>query len=93
MQDKISLGKYGLIYRSYLRECKQDFYNKLKQRGELLSHCHDRELELKQLYQTIDKQLREKNPRPNTDIFIELVHYETGIANMVHEFVMDNITF
>jgi hypothetical protein len=68
-------------------------YQNLKENGTLLPHCYAREQELKHLYETIDKQLREKNPRPKTDKFMELVHYETGIANMVHEFVMDNIAF
>ncbi len=64
-----------------------------KENGTLLQHCHEREQELKQLYETIDKQLREKNPRPKTDKYWEIVHYETGIASMVHEFIMDNIAF
>ena len=87
-----TLGKYGLIYRNYLKECKQKLYQNLKENGSLLDHCCEREQELKQLYERIEKQLKEKNPRPKTDKFMEIVHYETGIANMVHEFVMDNIS-
>ena len=93
MQSIINLTKWGLIYRNYLKECKRDFYNQLKQNGELSNHCYERQQELKQLAETIDKQLREKNPRSKTDEHIKIVQYESGIVSMVHEFVMDNIAF
>jgi len=88
-----TLGKYGLIYRNYLRECKKEMYQELKDNGTLLEDCYKREQELKQLYERIEEHLKKKKPRPKTDKFIELVQYETGIANMAHEFVMDNIIF
>ena len=76
-----------------MQECKKGMYQNLKEKGTLLEHCYEREQELKQLYETIDKQLRAKTPRPKTDKYMEIVQYETGIANMVHELVMDNIAF
>ena len=58
----------------------------------LLDYCYEKELELNQLYEVLDKKIRETNPRPKTDSFMEIAHYETNIANTVHEFIIGNIS-
>ena len=85
------LGKYGIIYKHYLKEYQQKLYQYLTGDGTLLDYCCEKELELNQLYEVLDKKLRESNPRPKTDSFMEIAHYETNIANTVHEFIIDNI--
>lgn len=83
------LGRYGIIYRNYIEENNKALYQDLTKQKRLMAHCQEREKELKQLAQTIEMQLREKHPRPNTDSFIELAQYENYIAVTVNELVLD----
>lgn len=82
-------GRYGIIYKEYIQESNKTLYEYLIKKKRLLAHCKKREKELKKLGQTIEKQLREKHPRPNTDSFIELAQYENYIAATVNELVLD----
>lgn len=43
------LGKYGTIYKNYLKEYKKSMYNNLKSKENLEEHCYQREKELKEL--------------------------------------------
>lgn len=83
------LGRYGIIYKEYIQENNKILYGNLIKKKRLLAHCEKREKELKKLGQTIENQLREKHPRPNTDSFIELAQYENYIAATVNELVLD----
>ena len=59
------LGKYGTIYKNYLKEYKKRMYNNLKSKGKLEQHCYQRELELKELREFI-KEI--SNQKGNIDV-------------------------
>lgn len=82
-------GRYGIIYKEYIKENNKTLYQKLIKQKRLLAHCQKREKELKKLGKAIEKQLREKHPRPNTDSFIEIAEYENYIVATVNELVLD----
>lgn len=48
------LGKYGFIYKNYLKEYKKAMYDNLKSKGKLQKHCYQRELELKELRERLE---------------------------------------
>ncbi len=68
------LGKYGNIYKNYLKEYKKAMYNNLKNKGILEKHCYERELELKELSERIENEIKSNNPPPKTNEFIVMLN-------------------
>lgn len=87
------LGKYGTIYKNYLKEYKKDMYNNLKSKGKLEKHCYQRELELKELRERIEKQIKLNNPPPKTNEFMVMVRYNQMIEEQVNELLLKEIEF
>lgn len=85
------LGKYEIIYKNYLKEYKKAMYNNLKSKGKLEEHCYQRELELKELRERIEEQIKSKNPPPKTNEFIVMVRYNQMIEELVNELLLKEI--
>lgn len=85
------LGKYGIIYKNYLKEYKKAMYNNLKSKGKLEEHCYQRELELKELRERIEEQIKSKNPPPKTNEFIVMIRYNQMIEELVNELLLKEI--
>lgn len=87
------LGKYGNVYKNYLKEYKKAMYDNLKSKGKLEEHCYQRELELKALRERLEEQLKLKNPPPKTNEFIVMAKYNQMIDGQVNEFLLKEIEF
>lgn len=87
------LGKYGTIYKNYLKEYKKSMYNNLKSKGKLEKHCYQREMELKELRERLEKQIKLNNPPPKTNEFIVMVRYNQMIEEQVNELLLKEIEF
>lgn len=87
------LGKHGNIYKNYLKEYKNAMYNNLKTKGILEKHCYERELELKELKERIESQMKLNNPPPKTNEFIVMAEYNQMIDNLVNELILKDIEF
>ena len=87
------LGKYGTIYKNYLKEYKKNMYNNLEFKGKLEEHCYERELELTKLKEQLEKQVMLDNPPPKTNEFIVMVRYNQMIDNLVNELMLKEIEF
>ena len=87
------LGKYGIIYKNYLKEYKKNMYNNLKSKGKLDEHCNKRELELLELKERLEKQIMLDNPPPKTNEFIVMVRYNQTIDNLVNELLLKELEF
>ena len=87
------LGKYGTIYKNYLKEYKKTMYNNLKNKGRFEEHCYERELELKELRERLEEQIKSKNPPPKTNEFIIMVRYNQMIEEQVNEILLKEIEF
>ena len=87
------LGKYGTIYKNYLKEYKKAMYDNLKSKGKLEEHCYQRELELKELGERLEKQIKLNNPPPKTKEFIVIARYNQMIGNLIHELLLKEIEF
>lgn len=86
-------GKYGIIYKNYLKEYKRSMYSNLKSKGKLDEHCYQRALELKELRKRLEEQLKSTNPPPKTNEFIVMVRYNQMIENLVHDLILKEIEF
>ena len=87
------LVKYGTIYKNYLKEYKKDMYNNLKSKGKLEEYCYQRELELKELRERIEKQIKIDNPPPKTNEFMVMVRYNQMIEEQANELLLKEIEF
>lgn len=87
------LGKYGTIYKNYLKEYKKAMYYNLKSKGKLEEHCYQRELQLKELRERLEEQIKLKNPPPKTNEFIVMVRYNQIIDEQVNEMLLKEIEF
>lgn len=56
-------------------------------------HCYRRELELKELKERIEKQLKLDNPPPKTNEFIVMARYNQMIDEQVNELLLKEIEF
>ena len=87
------LGKYGIIYKNYLKEYKKAMYDSLKSKGKLEEHCYQRELELKELTERLEEQIKSENPLPKTNEFMVMVRYNQMIDEQVNELLLKEIEF
>ena len=87
------LGKYGTIYKNYLKEYKKSMYDNLKSKGKLEEHCYQRELELKELTERLEEQIKSENPLPKTNEFMVMVRYNQMIDEQVNELLLKEIEF
>lgn len=87
------LGKYGIIYKNYLKEYKKAMYNNLKSKGKLEEHCYERECELKELRVRLEEQIKLNNPPPKTNEFILMARYNQMIEDLVNELLLKEIEF
>lgn len=87
------LGKYGYIYKNYLKEYKKNMYNTLKSKGKLDEHCYQREMELKKLRDRLEKQIKINTPPPKTNEFIVMAKYNQMIEELINELLLKEIEF
>lgn len=87
------LGKYGTIYKNYLKEYKKAMYNNLKSKGKLEEHCYQKEKELKELRERLEEQIKSNNPPPKTNEFIVMAKYNQMLENLVTELLLKEIEF
>lgn len=87
------LGKYGIIYKNYLKEYKKAMYNNLKGKGILEKHCYEREIELKHLKNRLEEQIKINNPPPKTNEFIVMAKYNQMIEELINELLLKEIEF
>ena len=87
------LGKYGTIYKNYLKEYKKAMYYNLKSKGKLEEHCYQRELQLKELRERLEEQIKLKNPPPKTYEFIVMAKYNQMLDEVLNELLLKEMEF
>lgn len=58
-ETAISLGKWGMIHKSYLENHKKVLFNSLLMQGKLYQHCAEVEKQAKDMYDTLIEQMKE----------------------------------
>ena len=54
----ITLGKWGMMYKSYLEKNKKVFFSLLLSQGKLYQHCAEVENQAKQMFDTLVEQMK-----------------------------------
>lgn len=88
----MSLRKYGIILKKYLKEVKPMEYNKLTIDGTLMDYLLEEEKYLYEFADMVRLYLKDAYPEPKTHEFIVIAKYNQMIENMVEEFVRNEIT-
>lgn len=58
-EASVTLGKWGMMYKSYLEKHKKVFFSTLLIQGKLYQHCAEIENQAKYMYDTLIDQMKE----------------------------------
>ena len=58
-EANITLGKWGMMHKSYLEKHKKPLFNSLIIQGKLYQHCADIENQARDMYDTLIEQMKE----------------------------------
>ena len=58
-EAKVTLGKWGMMYKSYLEKHKKILFNSLLMQGKLYQHCAEIENQARDMYDTLIEQMKE----------------------------------
>ena len=58
-ESAIRLGKWGMMYKSYLEKNKKVFFSLLLSQGKLYQHCAEVENQAKQMFDTLVEQMKQ----------------------------------
>lgn len=87
----MALGKYGILFKKYLKEYKPIKYSELTINCSLMDYLYKREKELIEYKTFIEKQLKQTYPEPKTNEFIIMARYNNIIESMVKKYVLNKI--
>ena len=58
-EASVTLGKWGMMYRSYLEKHKNVLFNTLLMQGKLYQHCTEVEKQAQDMFDTLVEQMKE----------------------------------
>lgn len=83
----MSLSKYGILLKKYLKELKPIKYSKLIIDSSLMDYLYEEEKYLYQYANVIKSYLKKSYPDPKTHEFLIMAKYNNMIESMVDEYV------
>lgn len=95
-EAKITLGKWGMMHKSYLEKHKKVLFNSLLMQGKLYQHCFEVENLAKTMYDTLIEQIKEREgvtERLKVENQMEWVCRMGNIEARAREIVENNIIF
>ncbi len=57
-EENITLGKWGIMYKTYLEKHKKALFNSLLMQGKLYQHCAEIEHQAQQMFDTLIEQMK-----------------------------------
>ena len=58
-EAKVTLGKWGMMHKTYLEKNKKVFFNTLLMQGKLYQHCAEVEAQSQDMFDTLIEQMKE----------------------------------
>lgn len=87
----MSLRRYGILLKKYLKEVKPMKYSTLTIDGTLMDYLLEEEKYLYEFADIVRLYLKDTYPEPKTHEFVVIAKYNQIIENMVEEFVRSEI--
>ena len=95
-EAKVTLGKWGIMHKTYLEKHKYVFFNTLLMQGKLYQHCAEVERQARDMFDTlieqmkaaegVTEQLKEENQ-------LEWVQRMNNIQQQAREIVLDELIY
>ena len=95
-EAKITLGKWGMLYKEYLLKYKKVLFTTLLTQGNLYQHCAERENQAKAMFDTLVEQMKEAEgvtEQLKEENQLEWVQRMNNICNRVTENVYSNLIY
>ena len=95
-EANITLGKWGMMYKSYLEKHKKVLFNSLLMQGKLYQHCAEIEKQAKAMFDTLIEQMKEAEgvtEKLKEENQLEWVYRMQNIEARVREIVNSEIIF
>ena len=58
-EENVTLGKWGMMHKSYLEKHKKALFNSLLIKGKLYQHCAEVETQVRDIFDTLIEQMKE----------------------------------
>lgn len=58
-ESKVTLGKWGMMHKTYLEKHKKLFFNTLLMQGKLYQHCAEVEKQARDMFDTLVQQMKQ----------------------------------
>jgi hypothetical protein len=88
-----SLGKFGTLFRDFLKENHLSRYNELVRECEMIDLCLDVQEEAEEMLMTLKEQYRKLHPQPNTNEYMKLLQYNNRVQDYAEETVLRDIVY
>jgi hypothetical protein len=92
LRKEVPMGKYGSLFRNYLKEHQPDIYDFHVSEMDVYDVCLEVDREAREMMFTLQEQFRKQSPRPKDD-FRATVRYETAIRDSAEEIVLREVVF
>lgn len=95
VQDKpMSIGKYGMLRRTYLRENKKNWYQSMLMSGRLNQHLAQIDEQAENRMEELIESLNEKYPAPNKETEqMAWVAHQNNLTAMAEEIVLKELVY
>ena len=93
-EENVTIGKYGMLRRTFLKEHKKGWYQSMLLTGKLERHLQEVEKQANERLDTLIEGFLKKHPAPDkeTDQFVWAAHMN-GLQAMAEENVLQEIIY
>ena len=81
-EANITLGKWGMMYKSYLEKHKSPLFDSLLIKGKLYQHCAEVENQARDMFDTLVEQMKEKMGHDFFDVFYGPIVDTDGVVRI-----------
>ena len=85
-ETSITLGKWGMLHKSYLEKHKKALFNSLLMQGKLYQHCAETEKQAQNMFDALVEQMKEENQ-------LEWVQIMSNIQQRANELVCSELIY
>nr|WP_330392315.1 TnpV protein [Hespellia stercorisuis] len=93
-EEPVTIGKYGMLRKTYLKEHKKNWYQSMLLTGKLDSHLMEVEKAAEERMEVLMKQLRKTYPEPDKATQqMEWVGYMNNLTAMAEENILTELVY
>lgn len=86
-EAKITLGKWGMMYKSYLEKHKRVLFSSLLSQGKLYQHCAEIENQARVMFDTLIEQMKEAEGVSQGMPFMFMVDFSKQLLRSIQRMI------